>query len=256
MAVNRTIVSIDDTKNKIQQLYTFINEHFNAYQIDRRTLFVEYSLENHHKHVFLLKWVYALYTKVHRKDDYKLRDALLNRIDKPIELMTKKEIVTLHSIMIHKNDSNLLTMTISPNNYHLISQLHQIFRHSILKISYMKSSLIIDAAHSNTLELLRNILQLEECAGVKISFVYDQLDMNNLLNQESNADEIYINALFNLKSTPFEDLAIIKKRYRKLLREFHPDNVFHEGEEKINQYTTIFQNLQYSFSIVENRASF
>jgi len=48
----------------------------------------------------------------------------------------------------------------------------------------------------------------------------------------------------------YENKKIIKKKYKNLLKQYHPDKVFNESQVKIDTYTKKFQEIQASYSYI------
>ena len=48
----------------------------------------------------------------------------------------------------------------------------------------------------------------------------------------------------------YENKKIIKKKYKNLLKQYHPDKVFNESQAEIDTYTQKFQEIQASYSYI------
>ena len=92
---------------------------------------------------------------------------------------------------------------------------------------------------------------------IKIQFIGDIFKQNT---QESKSDEDISKkaivhdelkiAMNMLNIEEFDTQKIMKKKYKNLLIEYHPDKVFHESKKQIDEYTKIFQDIQSSYAVI------
>lgn len=251
MGQEYTIVSINQSRMNTYHLLTFIKTQFSSFKIERDTVYLTYLKENHYKHLFLLKWIHSMYKKMHKNDIPNLRDVLIERLEKPLHIMIKNEIQAVHVIHLNVYEKNRVRFSLEAKNYRLFWGLHYTFKKNIYKVSYQNNFFDISVTDEITLDVLHDIIARTNIFEMDVIFKYRIEEMRRLVYQEETDD--FIGALKALHSSPNDPINIIKKRYKKLLVHYHPDNVYTEGMEKINEYTEIFKNLQISFEIVQNQ---
>lgn len=251
MPPNCTLISIDESKIHTHHLFSFIKSQFSSHRIDNNALYLDYSSENHFKHLFLIKWIYSIHKKVNRWDSIKLREVLINRIDKPIKIVTKQPINVKSVILIDMIAERCIRLRLQQKNYAVFWEIQSLFRHAIEMISYPNHWIDVRIGDAMTKTLLINLIENQRTGHTDVIINHTLGDISKFFGEKE--EEICVFDAFKyLKSAPNEPMDIIKKRYKKLLVQYHPDNVFQEGSEKVNEYTEIFKNLQISFDIVQS----
>lgn len=244
-----TIISLDESKMNTHNLFSFIKSQFPLHQINQNSILLNYSKENHFKHLFLIKWIYSIHKKVNRWDSANLREVLIDRVEKPIKIMTKKDIESKNTIYLDVLEKSRLRVRLEHKNYRLFWELHSRFQKSIRNVSYQNDFFEISIDNQETKRNIKNIVEAQRIGEIDVSIRYNPSELDPFLHYEARDDSLS-NALKILSADPNEPIDSIKKRYKKLLVRYHPDNVYQEGMEKINEYTEIFKNLQVSFDIV------
>lgn len=251
MAPHKTIITIRDDKKPVNQLFDFIKKHFHTYTINQNILMLTYSSINHHKHTFLLKWIYALYKKTHIHENHKLREAMLNRFHQPLHFVMFREIEPIYSIRLHATTKQTIQAGLAASNYLLFIALQKQLAPLLRHIDYKNFSFEMMISNQEEINIVTSTLTQTQINGIKIQFDYGE-DVKQLLEGDSNQEEnIYFRALSFLDVTSDDDFSTIKKRYKNLLVRYHPDNVYKYGDAKIEEYTEIFQNLQLSFDVIK-----
>ncbi len=121
----------------------------------------------------------------------------------------------------------------------------------MLQVSYISNFFEINVEQESTKKELKRMLDMHRIVETDVFFKFKTDEISRLLYKNENDD--FIGALKVLHSKPDENITTIRKRYKKLLVKYHPDNVYREGSEKIKEYTEIFKNLQLSFEIIQNQ---
>lgn len=249
-----TIISIDQSRMNTGHLFTFIKSQFATHKIDKNKIFLTYSKENHFKHLFLMKWIYTIHKNVTHCEIANLRDVLIGRIEKPIHIITKKEIEAVNMIFLYVIEGRRIRFIFEEKNYQLFWELQCKVKNYIYKISYPNNFFEMVIETENSKDQLRCLLEMDRILEMRVQFNYNESELSDLLQEKENDDRVE-DAFRFLDSKPDEHIAIIKKRYKKLLVKFHPDNVYQEGSKKIDEYTEIFKNLQLSFEIIQKQNS-
>lgn len=254
MGPHHTLVHIDNTKTAAYHLFHFIKTHFSSYHYNDNSLHLNYTYENHHKHLFLLKWLYSLHKKNTATVYSDFKNVLVNRIEKPIKIILKKPI-----------DKQVpLGITIYPDrriSFKLIYPIPRLLDQLAKSFSMLFTFRIEDERITVYLEsdadkrLLREFLTLSKIGDYEIVFQYNKAHMEQILQPGTKVhaqNDLLRDAFHSLNSHPDETLDVIRKRYKKLLTYYHPDKVFIEGMDKVEEHTRIFKNLQDSFEIIQN----
>ena len=86
--------------------------------------------------------------------------------------------------------------------------------------------------------------------NIKIETQKIEKEIKNKKPSISNELKIAMNIL-NIKEN--EEKINIRKKYKTLLKKYHPDVVFNDSEEKIKIYTEKFQEIQFSYSLIMSK---
>jgi hypothetical protein len=253
MGPHYTIIKVNESKISVYQIFSFIQNQFNSYHIHNNTIHLSYLKENHHKHLFLMKWLYSIHKKVHQKDIKHLKELLIGRIEKPIKIVTKQDVELSNGIYIEILNKDKIRFFLQSKNYRLYRIVTYKLERFIVEKSYPKHSFDIDLSIDDAKIKLKTFLKKKQFDIFTVTFIFDSKKMQDLLEprlQKKEPNIPLLEALKLLDSEQNEPIEVIQKRYKKLLVKFHPDNVYSEGSKKIEEYTVIFQNLQYSYDFI------
>lgn len=253
MGPHSTIVKVNDSKISVYQIFSFIQNQFDSYRLNSNTIHLSYVKENHHKHIFLVKWLYSMHKKVHKKDIKHLKELLIGRVEKPIKIVTKKEMDSSYNIHLEVLSEEKIRFSLDTKNYRLFRILTYTLERFIVEKSYPENRFDIDLRRDDAKTKLQIFLKQTEFDFFTVGFIFDLQKVQDLLQSKPKPQEpsVLLNhALKLLDSQESESIDVIQKRYKKLLVQFHPDNVYSEGVQKVEEYTAMFQNLQYSYEFV------
>lgn len=173
MCTNSTLIKIDETKIYTKNILYFMQTNFSAFKQYKNKITINYMTHEHFDRVFLLKWLYTLYSNITKNNFKDMKELLVKRIRKPI----------------------------------------------IIEFKYnIKEEKIIEEE------------KLVEKFTKKIDPYQDALDL--------------------LKVEIDDSKNIIKMKYKKLLKEYHPDNVYNKGELYIQEYTDKFKSIQNAYDLI------
>ena len=245
-----TVITIDNSKFNSSHFLSFITTQFASHNVSNDSIMLHYTFENHHKHLFLLKWITALYAKAHQYKMPNIKEVLINRIEKPIKIIAKNTMKPLNTVCISKLKNHCIRFTCKQKNRQLLLAFHVFFKKAIQKISYWDYYFDVDIQDEEIKKRVWDLIHATSFQQMELLFQYDA-KVKALLQKKKQADQKYIRALQHLNSRADEDFLIIKKRYKQLLVRYHPDNVYQEGTKKVDEYTQIFKTLQHSFDVVK-----
>jgi len=83
----------------------------------------------------------------------------------------------------------------------------------------------------------------EEDFSVEYEYFYNTFFSQSTNNKSEQAYKI-------LKCSPNDDIETIKKAYRKLAKENHPDKVMHLGDENVKKANDIFAEITNAYDII------
>jgi|GEM_PF-1858632 len=250
MGPQHTLIYVDESKMSTYNLFHFIENHFSSYHINKNHLLLHYSQENHYKHIFLIKWLYSLHKKTHNKDILHFKEVLVNRIEKPVKIITKNEIKRINTIVVHILNDKIRFQLLEKNDTLLKGLIYRLTT-EIEKISYENNFFEIGIRADGIKNKINTLLDQKQIDNNNVVF---QCNKNNLerVFESKQENDLLLDALKLLNSHQDEHLDVIKARYKKLLIQFHPDNVYTDGFEKVKEYTDKFQTLQYSYELIKS----
>jgi len=249
MGPQQTLIYVDESKMSTNNLFHFIENQFSSYHIHENHLLLHYSRENHYKHIFLIKWLYSLHKKTHNKDILHFKEVLVNRIEKPVKIITKNEIKKINTVVVHILNDKIRFQLLEKNNK-LLQGLICRLTAEIEKISYENNYFEIGIRTDGIENKIDSVLDQKQIDNNNVIFQCDKNRLKHVFESQQEND-LLLNALKLLNSHQNEHFDVIKMRYKKLLIQFHPDNVYTDGFEKIKEYTDKFQTLQHSYDVVK-----
>lgn len=134
-------------------------------------------------------------------------------------------------------DSNSCYLSLIASNLESVNN-NQLKKENFLKTVYY---LCAKKAKKQNLEFLNRLLDSSK-KEIKI-------DIQKCLHVES-VDRLK-NHYSLLNSSEKDSLPIIRKRYLKLAKTYHPDRVVHKNKNLVAQYTAKFQKIQQAYEILK-----
>lgn len=250
MGPQHTLIYVDESKMSTYNLFHFIENQFSSYHIHKNHLLLHYSRENHYKHIFLIKWLYSIHRKTHKKDILHFKEVLLNRIEKPVKIITKNEIKRINTVVVHILNDKIRFQLLEKNNT-LLKGLICRLTTEIENISYEYNYFEIGIRTDGIKNKIDAVLDQNQINNNNVLFQYDRNHLERVF-ESKHENDLLLNALKLLNSHQDEQFNVIKARYKKLLIQFHPDNVYTDGFEKVKEYTDKFQTLQHSYELIKN----
>jgi len=262
MAYDKTIVFIDASKQCTTNLNNFIKSNFSKKSQYKNSVVIDYVAHEYHSRVFLIKWLYTLHTNIKKSTIKDMRNALLQRIEKPIKIEYRNKQVAPVKISIKIiNEQKIHISLVDFIDFAIIAELK--FKLNSLKESQQKMSQIsldIDINNNTIKKNILNILKLQSLNQQKIQFIYDKKALHNLLKieeykktqQKDLMNFKYLEALKVLEVCKDANIDTIQSNYKKLLRKYHPDRVQYQSQEIALDYTLKFQSIQNAFDDITN----
>jgi DnaJ-domain-containing protein 1 len=253
LGVNETIIKINSKSIRIEYIQDFINTHFSDKIIDDNYIFIPQSEHNSYHRTFLLKWLYMLYAKKTKNDVLRLKESLVHRQQKPIKIILPQKIV--HKITWEIINDKTIHILIVPSNYQIIHVLQKALK-SKLFISASRLSIEINTEEEK--KSLQKLLDSSELIKIPYLHIYNKSKMDDFLAKKKKIqnDAIdYAQAHTILGSLPDDNAKTLKKKYKQLAMQFHPDRAEQKDNHTITLYTKKFQNILQAYEILLCRVS-
>jgi len=246
LGVDETIVKINSKSISIDYIQQFISTHFLNRKICSNYILIPKSDKNCYHRTFLLKWLYSLYAKNNRAFP-ELKDTLLHRHRKAIKIITTKKII--HTISYKVIDTENIQIQIQPANNNIAYTIKTFLQ---TKIIIMPTYLQISFDSKESRELLEKFITSKNIINVPHLHQYNRLDMKKFIAYEVK-EEILTpiqSAYIILGISENDDLKTVKKRYKSLAKEFHPDRVDYKDKARLDIYTKKFQAISGAYEVI------
>lgn len=251
MGAHLTLIKINESKIQTKNLLYFIQTSFTSYKRHEKQITINYKEQEYYKRVFLIKWLYNIYTKVTRQDIPKMKELLIKRIDKPIKIEFKNAIKKQINVNVEIMEKSLLRFSLNLFDACFLDELKSIVGKYVAYSDDDTRGIIVDvgtnALKNDTKELLSNEKNLLYIFSDK-NEIFKSLEV---LQIEDKLDDYFI----VLNSTQDDSMKIITKRYKKLRKTYHPDNVFYQKDDAAQEYTKKFQLIQNAYNAIKEQSS-
>jgi len=250
LGAHETIVKINSKSISIDFIYHFITTHFDS-KITKNNIIIPESKENIYHRKFLLKWIYALYSKQNTTLP-ELKESLIKRYHKSIKIILPKKIV--HTLKYTIVDDQTLQLTITPHSSTIAYRVKTFLQ---LTMTILPTYLQISFSKQEEKERLKAFLSSDTIIDLPHRHLYDKKKMDIFLNGEKSKeksnpiDQAYM--LLGVDST--HSIKSIKKQYKNLAKELHPDRVATDSQLLIKLHTKKFQELLEAYETILHYSS-
>ncbi len=248
--VHETIVKINSKSMNIEYIQHYISTHFNSRTIVKNSINIPASKANLYHRTFLLKWLYSLYSKKN-KPMPELKESLLQRYHKAIKITLPQKII--HSIRYKVVNNETLHLAITPQNAQIALKIKTFLQ---VKMTIFPIYLEIKLETFSEKARLQKLLNSREIINVPHKHIYNKQEIDEFFHEpEEEKQEIKIfsplsSAYVVLKMNPTDDIKRVKKQYKYLAKELHPDKVSSEDKELVALHTKKFQELLECYEII------
>ena len=249
LGLEHTIFKLDGTLDAYKQLKDFIDLNFDVKYIQENRLFIPLCEPYNHKRKFLMKWLYSEYKKNTKNFKKELKFELIKRLNKPIHIhfQPKENQKIIISATFYDNQVCQLVVD-SKNELCENYLLHYFAGHIRLKsLSFHLYEIKVKTKKQKL--SLKNFLKKSHLNGVPVTMNYNEKALElflNLIEEKKPLSEVD-RAFKILKVDKSDSLKEIKKRYRKLAKNYHPDLSALDYEES----TKKFQILSEAFDLIK-----
>lgn len=249
MGVHTTLIKINEPEVQTKNLFYFIQTSFKLLTQNEKQIIIDYQEQEYHKRVFLIKWLYAIQVKLTGQEIPKLKELLVTRIKKPIKIEFKNILKKQINVNVEMMENSFLHVSLNLFDAYFMDELKSIVSKYVAYTQYDARTIIIDIStndlKSNTKELLSNEKDLLYIFSDK-NIIFEALEV---LQAKNRLDDYFI----LLDSSKKDSMQTIKKRYKKLRKQYHPDNVFYRKDDATQEYTEKFQLLQNAYTAVSEQ---
>jgi len=247
---HETIIKINSKSMNIEYIQHYISTHFSSRMIIENSIRIPASKADLYHRTFLLKWLYSLYSKKN-KPLPELKESLLQRYHKAIKIVLPQKIIHLLRYKIINNET--VHLTITPQNSQIALKIKTFLKVTMTILpTYLELKLETLAEKKR----LQEFLNSEEIIDVPHKHIYNKQKMDEFFhepkkeNQELDIISPLSSAYMVLQMNPTDDIKSIKKQYKYLAKEFHPDRVASENKELVALHTKKFQELLECYEII------
>jgi hypothetical protein len=253
---NLILITTDfETINK-SWMIEFLNHHSRGMLFLSKSVLVfrnEDLMQEREKFIYQLSEYHA---KLHDLNHVFFLRSMLKFDNQPIKIELKKSQEPENvSVKLYAYDKNTVLITLNTPNTWVLN-----YMRSQLKVYVERGtdiSLVVDVSDYKAKARLERTLNKRHILHYQIRYVYDNHFMSKLYSDFANYSfgslaKKYENEASNHFYTVLEcpigaSQNALKKSYKKLVKVYHPDKVFHDNPLMIEHYTQKFQLLQEAY---------
>lgn len=230
----------------LAKIIIYANKHFaKQYKLSSSILILDSAIRR--KKDYLITWAYHMTLQ----EDLKLLDDILQRTHLPIriKILGFDEVLNVINIKLSNPSLSRAVLHLAQDNHIAKRYLLSTFKGYCIDYSVYQNGgaeLVLDSAKGGFYERLINTINYKIIHNVVLDF-----DFKTFIDAPTyiTAREIELQKILcTLNAEAFEDFESIKKKYLKLVRQFHPDRVFGEDEGVIKAHTRRFQEINEAYS--------
>lgn len=195
----------------------------------------------------------------HDLSEHFFKKSLLKLTDKPIkvELISMDDIQEV-SVEVYARDKYTVDISLFYPNAWVMSFLKGQF--GIYIMNSTDSSISLDVSDSRSKTTLERVLNKRNVLHYEIQYSYDSDFLRRLYGgftmfdcEEHNDENIdKMMHFYNVLQCPVgASKDALRRNYKKLVRVYHPDRIFHESPNMLDHYTQKFQLLQEAYSALK-----
>ena len=260
---NLIAITIQEDRKIFYFLQNLINKNFKKKIGKKEKIIIFKQNEEEIQRKYFLK----LISKIYKRKNLYVKNEELEKIKRSYNSNIKLSLLKVNQIsqcidIDIKIDNNYVVLLYFNTNYSiLISYLKNYFKKHL--ISYRKRTRVMTIyPNSNkTIELLENLLSQNELLGSYIKFNYNKKEYEEyklVLNEKQNRKKRYF-ALFSLLEEYYlvlgcqrlDTFDIIRKRYLKLVKQYHPDRLDKTDLSLNTYYKKKFLDIQYAYEMLK-----
>ena len=251
---HETIIKINSKSMNIEYIQHYISTHFSSRTIVENSIKVPASTANLYHRTFLLKWLYSLYSKKNRPMP-ELKESLLQRYYKAIKIVLPQKII--HVMRYKLINNKTVHLTITPQNAQIALKIKTFLQ---VKMTILPTYLELRVETLSEKVRLQKFINSDKIINIPHKHVFNKQKMDEFFyghqkeTQQTKILSPLSSAYMVLRMNPTDDIKSIKKQYKYLAKELHPDRVAGEDKELVALHTRKFQELLECYEIILHSA--
>lgn len=264
------VIKIDSLGNDLKKIKNYILKNFKEYSMDIDTITLVPNLlatkEEMLKRLKLIKWVIQE-SKLLNKDP-NLAKKILKSYEQKIKIYIEfyKVNQDIISIRLSRYKDNILVLKVQNEFLSIISNIilnflkRQCNPIDIIKFNKETREILLNTQSDTFAKSLSAIIRRESIVGKGVVFFYDKEYINSLLkdyrrdSKKINSAREYILKLrkaFEILQVDKseKDLTIIKMKYLKLVKTYHPDR--HYKKSNTHEYEQKFLQIKEAYEVIK-----
>jgi len=256
-------ITIQEDSKTFYFLQNLINKNFKKKIGKKEKIIIFKQQEEEVQRKYFLK----LISKIYKRKNLYAKIEELEKIkysynkNMKLSLLKANQISQCIDIDVKIDDNYVIILHFTMDYSILITYLKNYFKNHL--VSYRKKTriLTIYPNANKTIELLENLLSQKELLGSYINFNYNKKEYEEyklVLNEKQNRKKRYF-ALFSLLEEYYHILGcekldtfdMIRKRYLKLVKQYHPDRLGTADLSLNEYYRKKFLDIQYAYEMLK-----
>ncbi|MCV6607438.1 MAG: J domain-containing protein [Campylobacterales bacterium] len=255
----------------------FVQKYFSNVLSLSSTTIIYHKKQEISKKKYFLNWLHSAYQKVNKEVEDGFLNQLQDNLNLPIRIKISGKKNILHGIKLkisfpHKN---IMRLNVDALNDVPKTYFTNIFKKNLIDV--YENQVDIQTTVSSVTEL-RKLLDRDKVLGLPITFIYNKVTIKKLFgkldaklrlkngsktrfkSRKQTNNHVPITQEYQellesykiLECKQEDSKAVIKRKYLKLAKEYHPDKVYGQTEDIIKDYTEKFQKIRDAYSIIQN----
>jgi len=250
LGVKETVIRVNDDRDSLNQILKFIDTHFKSAKVTDELICIPSSSSEKPQRNFLMKWLYSYYKNQATNVNSELRMALLGRLEKPIKFYLPPIEKVVIEISATFYEQNICHISLNKANAKCDAFFKNYFYDNLTLKSKIFNIYEINASSNKQKNFLKLFFFKPEINGVELSFAYNKEALKTFVSLTNKKSELE-KACSVLNVDINDSFSMIKKSYKKLAKECHPDLFTYESENSSHSATQSFQTLLNALHIIK-----
>ncbi|TLD84227.1 J domain-containing protein [Helicobacter trogontum] len=198
---------------------------------------------------YLINWCYHAANHCDVDDNTELEFALANsHLPIRIKMVKSTDLLEKIRVKIQLIGTSRIILTLSKRNRVAERYIKAMFGSHYIGMS--QNEIYLQSSNEFFWESVMRFIGNRVIHNIVLSFEYSDFNADEisfLTTQEKELRQCYA----TLDSQFGDDFELVKKRYLKLAREYHPDNFYGENEKEILDYTTKFHKITEAYKTIK-----
>lgn len=241
-------IKLIQDSNLLKKVLAYAEKHFSKnYRLSSSVLILDDGEVV--KKNYLINWCF--HSLNHSEEDETILQDALAHSDLPIriKIIKSKEILEKIRVKVQMLGTSRIILTLSKRNKVAERYIKSMFGSNYIGIS--QNEIYLQSNNEYFWEKVVTFLGNKVIHNVVLSFEYSDFnsdDFSFLTAEERKLRQCYA----TLDSQFGDDFEVVKKRYLKLAKEYHPDNFYGESEKEITTNTARFHQITEAYKRIKH----